>query len=53
MNGTVAAMTRGYQESSVDRLQAMIPPSSLSQGANTIQVAVWDGEQLLAVERIR
>ena len=53
VNGTVAAMTRGYQESSVDRLQAMIPPSSLSQGANTIQVAVWDGEQLLAVERIR
>ncbi len=53
VNGKVAAMTRGYEEASVDRLQAMIPPSALRQGVNTVLVALWDGEQLLSVERIR
>lgn len=53
VNGTVVAMSRAYTEEDLIYLQAIIPPDSLRQGGNDVELALWTDGQLESVTTLR
>jgi hypothetical protein len=46
-------MSRAYTEEDLIYLQAIIPPDSLRQGGNDVELALWTNGQLESVTTLR